>query len=737
MKKTLLILIFYSSTGLYAQSNPDFEKLSKVCELWGLIKYFHPDKPGYEFDSTFASQVPKMLEATTDDDWKTLIGNWLSVLNDPATRVISSQIQSASTLRSEFISDSILYVKISGTNHFDDFYGFGEFIKGVIAQVAKTDKVIFDLREQSEVPKQYTGSLNFFFDYFGLNKILSTKNPIQFKSLYYSGFKPETGTTSGHYSLSNIVNNAFDAGNFDDSGKKVVWITSNYSELPITAVSQQLIGKAEILNETTEIIRLLPLTQTFDFSSKLSIKFRTNELVIPNNKFPIALSYSANDNPISIAASLFKTEKRFETTSNQYEPQKLKQTNRTSYTAEYPSVGYRVLAAAKIYTIIEMFFPYHQFMDKDWKVSLKESLPEFIVSKNDIEYGLTVAKFYANINDSHGFIRGNKGLDQLRGEAPPPVSVDWIEDKIVITRFRNDSICNLNKISVGDIITKVNGVRVQELMQKYEVYYAHSNKATIKQTAARLCIRGDENQEGFFTIEDTNEKSRNIKLKWTNSYNKDFFINYKLDTIQLINKRIGYADLTRMTTDQTDKMFETFKNTKAIIFDMRGYPNGTAWTIAPRLTEKQNVPLAKFRKNELLLPNIPSGEILSNKTYTEFIQTVSSTDKWKYTGKTVMLIDQNAQSQSEHTGLFFESVSNTTFIGSQTAGANGDVTNFSIPGGITLYFSGQGVWHADGRQLQRIGLVPHVQVKPTIQGIRSKKDEVLDKAIEWINKNVK
>jgi hypothetical protein len=50
---------------------------------------------------------------------------------------------------------------------------------------------------------------------------------------------------------------------------------------------------------------------------------------------------------------------------------------------------------------------------------------------------------------------------------------------------------------------------------------------------------------------------------------------------------------------------------------------------------------------------------------------------------------------AEHTGLFFEAVNSTKFIGSATEGANGDVTNLSVPGGIYVGFSGQGVWHAD------------------------------------------
>lgn len=735
MKKILLILILFCSES-YAQSSTDFDKLSKACELWGLIKYFHPEKPGHVFDSAFASQVPKMLEARTDSDWKSLITDWLAVLKDPETRIISSQRQSANILKAEFLKDSILYVKISGTRHFDDFYGFGDFIKSTISTIEKSTKIIFDLRQDSEIPKQYSGSLNFFFDYYGLNQILATRASIQYKSIYYSGFKPETGSSSGGFTLNNILTNALEPGDFEKSGKRVVWIANNYSDLPIVAISQNVQGKGIILNESEEVTQLLPLSQTFDFSDNLTIKFRTAELLIGNGQLPKALVYSANNNPLPIAERLLNSEIPFQIRSNQDSPQKPKEIDKDTFSLEYPSIGYRVLAAAKIYNVIEMFFPYHQFMDKNWKGVLKESLPEFITATNAVEYGLTVAKMYANINDSHGFMEGNRGLDQLEGEAPSPMVVDWIENKIVVTRLRNDSICKLNKINIGDIVTMVNGVQVEKLMEKYEVYYSHSNKATIKQMAARLCIRGEENQEGTFTILDKNGKSRDLKLKWANSHNKNFTLNYRLDTLQLINERIGYADLTRMTTNQTDRMFEMFQHTKAIIFDMRGYPNGTAWTIAPRLTEKQNVAVAKFRKNELLSPDIAAGEILSNKTYTEFTQTIAPTDQWKYFGKTVMLIDQNAQSQSEHTGLFFESVNNTIFIGSQTAGANGDATNFRIPGNMTLYFSGQGVWHADGRQLQRIGLVPHVLVKPTIQGTRLNKDEVLDKAVEWINKNV-
>jgi C-terminal processing protease CtpA/Prc len=103
-----------------------------------------------------------------------------------------------------------------------------------------------------------------------------------------------------------------------------------------------------------------------------------------------------------------------------------------------------------------------------------------------------------------------------------------------------------------------------------------------------------------------------------------------------------------------------------------------------------------------------------------------------YRGKTVMLIDERAIRQSEHTGLFFEAANGTTFVGSPTMGANGDVTTLTLPGDIVISFSGHDVRHADGRQLQRVGLVPHIEVRPTIKGIREGQDEVLERARKFL-----
>jgi C-terminal processing protease CtpA/Prc len=115
-----------------------------------------------------------------------------------------------------------------------------------------------------------------------------------------------------------------------------------------------------------------------------------------------------------------------------------------------------------------------------------------------------------------------------------------------------------------------------------------------------------------------------------------------------------------------------------------------------------------------------------------FTDALPHTDKARYLRPTVMLIDERTQSQAEHTGLFLEAANGTKFIGSPTAGANGDGTVILLPGGLRMWFSGNSVRHADGRQLQRLGLVPDVLVRPTIAGVRAGRDEVLEGAVRYL-----
>ena len=89
----------------------------------------------------------------------------------------------------------------------------------------------------------------------------------------------------------------------------------------------------------------------------------------------------------------------------------------------------------------------------------------------------------------------------------------------------------------------------------------------------------------------------------------------------------------------------------------------------------------------------------------------------RYTGKVIILVDEISQSQSEYTAMAFRSSPNALIVGSTTAGADGNVTPIPLPGGLRSMISGIGVFYPDKRPTQRIGIVPDIEVRPTIAGV--------------------
>jgi C-terminal processing protease CtpA/Prc len=161
------------------------------------------------------------------------------------------------------------------------------------------------------------------------------------------------------------------------------------------------------------------------------------------------------------------------------------------------------------------------------------------------------------------------------------------------------------------------------------------------------------------------------------------------------------------------------------VFDMRGYPNGTFRNVLGHLAGRPEVTTPPFWIPVVLEPGMRSA--LEIPPVLDLRPTVA-----RYEGTTVMLIDERTQSQAEYTGQLFRTVHGTRFIGSPTTGANGDGSNFGVPGGLRVGMSGAGVRNPDGSPLQRVGLQPDVLVRPTIAGIRAGRDEVLERAIAYL-----
>jgi C-terminal processing protease CtpA/Prc len=107
-----------------------------------------------------------------------------------------------------------------------------------------------------------------------------------------------------------------------------------------------------------------------------------------------------------------------------------------------------------------------------------------------------------------------------------------------------------------------------------------------------------------------------------------------------------------------------------------------------------------------------------------------------------VLVDERTQSMGEYLTMCVQAVPGSVVVGSQTAGADGNIAWISLPGDAEapighgyIKISGLGVFYPDGAPTQRIGVRIDHRVAPTIEGVKAGRDEVLEKALEIIGKN--
>ena len=188
-----------------------------------------------------------------------------------------------------------------------------------------------------------------------------------------------------------------------------------------------------------------------------------------------------------------------------------------------------------------------------------------------------------------------------------------------------------------------------------------------------------------------------------------------------MDESIGYATIASMKYTDVTEIISAFKNTKALIIDIRNYP--FEYTIIDSYFVSKSTPYAKFTIGNIDNP----GEF-------KFCLTNTITNSAEsYKGKLIVIVNEITQSWAETLTMAFRAGLNTTIIGSATAGANGNVSNINLPGGLQTRISGIGVYYPNGKETQRVGNVPDVWVEPTIEGIREGRDELLEKAVALIN----
>lgn len=394
---------------------------------------------------------------------------------------------------------------------------------------------------------------------------------------------------------------------------------------------------------------------------------------------------------------------------------------------DYPDAGFRLLSLYRYWNIVQYFFPCKYMTDESWDDILKQYIPLLIHAEDQLSYELSILQLIAEADDSHGFY-GKKGSKTFawRGHKFPPLIVRFIENKLVITSFLVSSFEKETHFEIGDIVTHINGEEISDIIARKSKYYPASNEASRNRNISRDILRSNDSLIHLRIERIDSVFEKELKL----ISGREYFDIFKTkneeerDSYKMLDNNIGYVTLDNILKKDVSKIKKQFKNTRGIVIDIRNYPNSFVPFTLGSYFVSQKTPFVKFSSGDITNPGAfewREGALIKSKLRT-------------YKGKLIVLVNEITQSQAEYTAMAFRAGDNTTIVGSTTAGADGNIFAIFLPGGIHTALSGIGVYYPDGTPTQRIGIVPDVEVKPTIKGIREGKDELLEKAIELILK---
>ena len=742
LRRAALVLILAASRQSPAQEtvspapetvNP---RLLATARLWVTVKYFHPFlayRSDIDWDQALTSALPKIVAAKSPAEYQAALESLLSSLHDPETfaRLVPPTAHNPTTLTNAASSPNDVFrsalARMGATSTFMVEPGpatrasqqiLDAAAKNLVEGIDSAGSLTFDLRSRPGHDPRLLAAL---LDDEAVRSHVLTKplTGASQRSWMHAGLPPETGGNLYGYYSAFLTHQAptFVAARLSPNQAQEAETSTRGAESSITFRLGEgsvlpRIGAALVAHRLAKLEADSPNftiagieTVSLPMGEDVAATVRLTEYIAPDG--------TAIDPAHTPLASVPAPR------PSQFDP-----------AVRYPPPAQRLLAAFKTWGVLKYFFAYPDQMDEDWDNVFADALPAILNAKDARAYHLAIAAFVTHLKDSQAQVESAE-LSDYFGVAPPPLRLRIIDQKPVVTNIFDES-ARAAGIAIGDIVLKVDGEDIVERINHEAAYLSAATQQSLAALVMNRLLNGPDQSTAALVLRGTGGVQKEVKLVRRVSFQAAMSHSWREGPVlKTLPGNIGYADLDRLTSAQVDELFTMFHNAKAIIFDMRGLPRDAsiAPLVASRLARTVEAPAALINGPILFSPAVPSAGVVSfNASYFQ-LNSISSSGSPRFDGKTVMLVDERTEGEAEKAALLFEAANHTTFIGSPSAGSNGDPSNFQLPGGITVFFSGHDIRHANSGQLQRLGLQPELLVKPSVQGIRQGRDEILERAL--------
>ncbi|MBL0174988.1 MAG: T9SS type A sorting domain-containing protein [Ignavibacteria bacterium] len=381
----------------------------------------------------------------------------------------------------------------------------------------------------------------------------------------------------------------------------------------------------------------------------------------------------------------------------------------------FPDEYTRVLMLFKYWNIMSYFNPNLYLTDTPWDSTLARDATAVATATTYARFHTALRQIAASLNDAHVTMKSSVFPT---GEYSPKFILRFIEDGYRVVKS------GYPELRAGDKITAINGVAMKTLEDSIRHTFSVGNPAALHSVLCFFVPRGNIGSTMRLDYSDSLNGAHSVSVSRYSNHSHSWF-RYPDDSLSEATWRkwdcnVGYVNMGNLEREDDSAMYEDLKQTRAIIFDVRNIPNNTVWDLAARMFPKK-LGIARWLMPDTLYPGT---------SFLEYDSAGLDDAKEPYAGRVIILCNEETWSHGEFSCMVLRAMPNAVVVGSQTMGADGNVSEFRLSRDLVTTFTHLGVYYPDGTQTQRIGIVPDSLVLPTANGIRTGRDEVLEKALE-------
>jgi hypothetical protein len=374
-----------------------------------------------------------------------------------------------------------------------------------------------------------------------------------------------------------------------------------------------------------------------------------------------------------------------------------------------PGLDRRLADVVVAWNVFRHFYPYWTEAEVDWDSHLRALLEAAAAADSRAAQRDVLRRLVTEARDGHAGVTDTLHRAR-RGQLP--VSFTVIEDRVVVT-----SSAIPEDAPVGAVVTRIDGVATTDWLDRERAL--SSGTPQWQRVRVLWDLAGGTEGEGISLELDTGSGTKQVALSYGSAPPPP---QKRPQPIEELEAGIWYVDLTRTKMEDLTPRLETLAGTRAVVFDVRGYPTDAGAGLLPHLLGETE----ETRWMHAARIVGPFGRSAGWDSHGWDLKPEAP----HIDGTRVFLTDGRAISYAESVMGYVADLKLGTIVGGTTAGTNGDVAGFVTPGGFALRLTGLRVTRHDGTSpFHLIGVRPDLAVAPTIEDVRAGSDPVLERGL--------